>query len=98
MEERRAAASSPRVTDTAAGSARREFEFEPQRGKIGMRGLIDPPSTACPTKEWESFLVSLENEDPNDRTVQLLRRKAETELADRRRAKKPWWIGGENPA
>jgi hypothetical protein len=68
------------------------------RWRISMRGLIDPPSSGSPTKEWQAFLASLDKEDQNDRDVKMFREMGRKELELRRRATKPWWIGGEKPA
>ena len=63
-----------------------------------MRGLIDPPSPASPTKEWQDFLGQLQGLDQNDPAVRMLKEQGDKELELRRRATKPWWIGGEKPA
>lgn len=57
-----------------------------------VQDLIDPPSSAAPTKRWQDFMASFSPEDQKRPEVQALLKEGHAELQRRQRAKKPWWV------
>jgi hypothetical protein len=60
--------------------------------------LIDPPSSAAPTKQWQDFLAMLDSDQmKGSRHREMLKQQANEELARRAKAKKQWWLPDESP-
>jgi hypothetical protein len=54
--------------------------------------LIDPPSSADPTKRWQDFLLHMRGLDQSRPEVKFSVEQAQKELRARAKAKKPWWV------